>query len=91
MKTPSEGSRVLLKGDALDTQWLQGTVLIRMSTSTYGVSTGREERYVHADGLCPCTFQDASEQAGLVFQEELLCACLQAAVPRCQATLGLLS
>lgn len=55
----SEGSRVLVKGlRPGDARWLEGTVLRRVSISTYVVSTGGEERYVHADDLRPCTFQE---------------------------------
>lgn len=57
----SEGSRVLVKGlRPGDARWIEGTVLTRVSTSTYVVSTEGEERYVHAGNLHPCSFQEAS-------------------------------
>ncbi|KAL3192597.1 hypothetical protein MRX96_058820 [Rhipicephalus microplus] len=54
-----EGDQVLVKGlRPDDDKWLLGTIAQRCSACTYIVCVEDEDRYVHADNLRLCTFQE---------------------------------
>lgn len=59
-----EGEGVLVQGlRPGEGEWLSGKVNKRVSSSTYVVGIGNEERYVHVDNLRPRTFQECFPQS----------------------------